>query len=151
VGAYIINADSFDKVTGVMEVVYDHDGNVLESASQSYPLPRHPPVFLGIAEATTNIYKVEWRYTGAAGYFGVDNVIYSPGPAVVLTNAHAAGTNLTFSFQTLPGHTNTIQFCPALPDGAWINLTNVLGDGANRQISVPMTNSSAGFFRVQVQ
>ena len=150
VGAYIINDEPGGGVTGVTEVVYDQSNNILESASQSFPPIGYPPVFLGIGETTTNIHKVEWQYIGS-GYFGVDNVIYTPGPAIILTNIQASAGQLTFSFQTIPGHTNTIQMSTNLSSKNWTNLTSVLGAGGNMQMKVGTTNAPVGFLRVQVQ
>ena len=153
IGAYIINADNNNKVTGVMEVIYDQSNNVLESESQAYPGSAKPPVFLGIGLTNTNIYKVEWRYTGPAGFFGVDNVTYQPGPPQqILSNSQvsAISNSISLTFQTLPGHTNTLQTQTNLGSGNWTYLTNYLGLGETRTITIPTTNA-ASFFRIQIQ
>jgi DNA-binding beta-propeller fold protein YncE len=50
VGAYIINDSPFGGVTGVIEVAYDQNNNVLESVSTNFPALGAPRRFLGIGE-----------------------------------------------------------------------------------------------------
>jgi uncharacterized repeat protein (TIGR01451 family) len=82
VGAYIIEASPLFGMTGVMEVAYDQIGNVIETASGSFPPWPSSPAFVGIGETNARIYRVEWRYLGAAGTFGVDNLIYGTASGV---------------------------------------------------------------------
>jgi hypothetical protein len=139
-------------VGGVTEVVFDQSNNIIDSASVSVPYNSSTPVFLGVGESTTNIYKVEWRYSNPT-FFGVDNVMFQPGLQLVISNASTSASNMSFSFQTLPGHTNVVQIKTNLIAGSWTSLTNLsfLGMGEVRQISFPMTNSPSTFFRIQAQ
>jgi hypothetical protein len=153
VGGYVGNTRyGWDDVGAVTEVVFDRSNNIIESASVSVSRFSHTPVFLGIGESTTNIYKVEWRYLNA-GFFGVDNVIFQPGLQMVISNASISPSNMSFSFQTLPGHTNIIQMKTNLVSGGWTSLTNMsfVGMGEIKHVSFPITNLPSAYFRVQAQ
>src|SRR5438128_878616 len=93
VGGYVLNTSLFANVTGVTEIVYDKSNSVIESASVIFTIfPAdfgYAPVFLGIGEATTNIFRVEWQYT-SPGFFGVDNVIYQPGSQIIVSNVQSS-------------------------------------------------------------
>ena len=79
-------------------------------------------------------------------------VVGAPAPLpVLLTNLSRAGGRLQFSFQTLAGRPHTIQARTNLTAGAWINLTNFVGDGSNKQFTFPATNPPTQFFRVNTQ
>ena len=102
VGAYVIETSPFYGVTGVIEIAYDQNGNIIETESSSFPYWPSSPAFLGIGEPTAQIYRVEWRYIGAAagsGYFGVDNVIY--GAAIGLDQIPEIPTGLSATHQDL--------------------------------------------------
>jgi hypothetical protein len=147
VGGYPFPLDtSFNTIT---ETVYDVNSNVIESASSTFFLGASP-VFLGIGETTTNISKVEWKYS-TANFFGVANIIYQPGLPVVLTNTALSSANITFKFQSVAGHTNLIETCTNLTLGSWTILSNLtlLGDAQIKKITIPMTNGPSSYFRVQ--
>ncbi|MGC9942913.1 MAG: hypothetical protein ABSE48_13855 [Verrucomicrobiota bacterium] len=147
VGGYPFPLDSGKNT--ITETVYDQNSNVLDSASVTV-YEYGSPVFLGLGETTTNIYRVQWQYS-TAGFIGVANIIYQPGPSIVLGNTVSSSTNIAFQFQSLGGHTNTIQFSTDLASGSWTTLSNLtsLGNGAMQKITVPTTNAPAGYFRVQ--
>jgi hypothetical protein len=147
VGGYPFPMDSgYNTIT---ETVYDQNSNVLDSASVTVFLYQSP-VFLGLGETTTNISRVQWQYS-TPGFIGVANIIYQPGPAMVLSNMVSSPTDISFQFQSLGGHTNTIQASTNLAPGSWMTLTNLtfLGNGTMGIITVPTTNAPAGFFRAQ--
>lgn len=148
VGGFPFSLDS-DNISSVTEIVYDQNTNVIESASVSVPQTPGSPIFLGIGETTSNIYKVEWRYLNA-GFFGVANILYQPGPQIILSNITTSATNISFQFQPLPGHTNMIQVSTNLSPANWTTLSNLtfVGVGSLTQMTIPMTNGSSGFFRV---
>lgn len=149
VGGYPFSLDG-DNIGSVTEIVYDQNTNVIESASISVPpYQSGSPVFLGIGESTTNIYKVEWRYLNP-GFFGVGNIIYQPGPQIVLSNVPSSVNNISFQFQPLPGHTNMIQISTKLSAANWLTMSNFtfVGVGALTTITIPITNGAPGFFRV---
>jgi len=154
VGGYVNSQrPGFYDVGGVTEVVFDQSNNVIDSASVSVSYNSSTPVFLGLGEDTTNIYRVEWRYSNPT-FFGVDNVIFQPGlQQIVISNTLISGSNISFTFQTLPGHTNIIQTRTNLATGNWIAVTNMvfMGMGDIRQISFPLTISPSAYFRVQAQ
>jgi hypothetical protein len=147
VGGYPFPLDSAENT--VTETVYDQNLNVLDSASVTV-YRYESPVFLGLGETTTNIYRVQWQYSNP-GFIGVANIIYQPGPAMALSNIASSSTNISFQFQSLGGHTNTIQISTNLPSGNWMTLTNLtfLGNGTMETITVPTTNAPAAYFRVQ--
>ncbi|HEX3624511.1 MAG TPA: LamG domain-containing protein [Verrucomicrobiae bacterium] len=73
-----------------------------------------------------------------------------PTPAL-LTGLGTSAGNIQFSFQTLSGHSHTIQSTTNLLTDSWINLTNFAGDGTMKQFIFPTTNSVGQFFRVETQ
>lgn len=147
VGGFPFSLDGAN-IGSVTEIVYDKNTNVIESASVSVPSFPGSPIFLGIGETTTNIYKVEWRYQNA-GFFGVANIIYQPGPQIVLSNLPASSTNISFQFQPLPGHTNMIQISTNLSSSNWVTMSNLtfVGVGSTTKMTIPRTNGPPGFFR----
>ncbi|HEV2435862.1 MAG TPA: hypothetical protein VG077_07680 [Verrucomicrobiae bacterium] len=151
VGGFPFSLDG-DNIGSVTEIVYDQNTNVIESASISVPQFPGTPAFLGIGETTTNIYKVEWRYLNS-GFFGVANIIYQPGPQIVLSNVPSSANNISFQFQPLPGHTNWIQISTNLTATNWLTLSNLtfVGVGSLTKMTVPTTNGASGFFRVVAQ
>ena len=92
VGAYLVGANPFNGISGVIQVAYDQSNNIIEMEPQIGATWGSPPVFLGIGEPTAQIYRVEWRNVGG-GYFGVDNVIY--GAAIGLGQMPNIPTRLT--------------------------------------------------------
>lgn len=137
---------------GVTEVAYDQSNNIIDTASVPMPSGIVGPPFIYLSESATNIYKVEWRYF-TASYFGVDNILYRPAPPITLSNGPPSAGQISLSFQTLPGHTNILQTSTDLAAGNWMDMTNAtyLGMGEIRQITLPATNSPAGFFRVRAE
>ncbi len=59
----------------------------------------------------------------------------SPLVAPTISNPQFDGTNVTFSFQTVPGQGYTVQYKNNLTDAAWIPLQSVAGDGTVKQIT----------------
>jgi hypothetical protein len=84
---------------------------------------------------------------------GMVIALTSPNPptAALLTSLGTASGNIEFSFQTLSGHSHTIQSATNLVTGSWINLTNFAGDGTMKQFAFPTTNSPTQFFRVETK
>jgi hypothetical protein len=74
----------------------------------------------------------------------------APAP-VTLINPQRVGDNFQFAFQTLAGRPHTIQACTNLAAGAWVDLTNLIGDGSLWQFSFTTTNPPIRFFRVDTQ
>jgi hypothetical protein len=93
---------------------------------------------------------VRWQYS-TSGFIGVANIVYQPGPSMVLGKIVSSSTNISFQFPSLAGHSNTIESSTNLASGSWTTLTNLtfLGNGTIQKITVPTTNAPAGFFRVQ--
>jgi hypothetical protein len=147
VGGYPFPLDTFENT--ITETVYDQNSNVLDSASITV-YEGASPVFLGLGETTTNIYRVRWTYS-TAEFFGVANIIYQPGPPMVLSNPVRSSTSMSFQFQSQAGHTNLIQTCTNLATGNWTTLTNLtlFGNETVKKITVPTTNAPAALYRVQ--
>ena len=79
-------------------------------------------------------------------------VVGAPAPLpVLLTNLTRASGNLQFSFKTLAGRPHIVQSRTNLSHGAWINLSNFVGDGSLKQFAFPATNPPVQFFRVLTQ
>lgn len=136
-------------ISNVTEIVYDQNTNVIESASVNVPRIPGSPVFLGIGEASTNIYRVEWHYLNP-GFFGVANIIYQPGPKIILSHVSASPANISFQIQPLPGHTNMVQFSTNPSSPNWLTISNLtfVGVGELTNMTIPMTNGPSGSFRV---
>ncbi|HEX4263568.1 MAG TPA: LamG domain-containing protein [Verrucomicrobiae bacterium] len=87
-------------------------------------------------------------YTSANSTF----VVGASGPAPVqLVPFHQTVGNFQFSFVTLAGRPHTVQARTNLTAGAWVDVTNFIGDGGLWQFTFPRTNSLPRFFRVQTQ
>ena len=54
-----------------------------------------------------------------------------------------------FSFKTSPGRGYTLQRNGNLATTNWVNYTNITGDGAVRQLVMPIPNATQQFFRVR--
>jgi hypothetical protein len=94
-----------------------------------------------------------WTTTVGLSSESFNNIVVgAPAPLpVLLTNLTRASGNLQFSFQTLAGRPHTIQSRTNLTLGAWVNLTNFVGDGSLKQFVFPATNPPIQFFRVNTQ
>lgn len=80
---------------------------------------------------------------GAAGYGSVFVLSF---PLIIQSPAVSNGI-FSFSFQTLVGTNYTLQHNTSL-NGNWQAFSNFVAAGSAAQISVPITNTSAQFFRV---
>ena len=69
---------------------------------------------------------------------------------IPMIGTNMIGTNFQFSFLTVPRHTNFIQTRTNLTSGAWVTLSNFVGDGTVKLFTYPTTNRSS-FFRVVPQ
>jgi hypothetical protein len=146
VGAYLVNVEPvFQGTITITQTVYGQSNNVLASTSRSV---RYFPEFVGLGFSETNIYRVEWT-RGCCGFFGVDDVIYTPGASIQFTNLTSSPTNLTFGFRSVPGRTNMVETGTNLARAGWTVLSNFVGDGSLKRISIPKTNLAAAFFRVR--
>jgi hypothetical protein len=87
---------------------------------------------------------ISLTYSNAGVYLTVTSAV----PAQV-TGAHVSGTNFVFGFGTVSNQSYTVQSNPDLTTTNWTFYTNLTGDGSVRQIVVPATTASAGFFRVR--
>ena len=87
-------------------------------------------------------------YTDAQTQFSVRNPL-----AVQMSNSPPAanGGNFGLSFQTVAGHTETVQMRTNLFLGSWTNVTNFVGNGGGYNLSIPVTNSPGKYFRVITQ
>jgi hypothetical protein len=69
--------------------------------------------------------------------------------SVTLLNPAVPGGSFQFGFQSLAGHTHTIQASTDLVISSWLDLTNFTGDGTLKQFTVPATDPAARYFRVR--
>lgn len=65
-----------------------------------------------------------------------------------LLNPRQVGSSFQFDFQTQFGFTNVIQSRTNLAEGAWVDRTNLLGDGTSRTAGFPIGLLPAEFFRI---
>ncbi|HEX3800988.1 MAG TPA: S8 family serine peptidase [Verrucomicrobiae bacterium] len=65
------------------------------------------------------------------GYFTCCTPLVAP----TISNPQFDGTNVTFTFQTVPGQTYSVQFKNDLNDSFWTTFQSVTGDGTMQQIS----------------
>jgi hypothetical protein len=84
-------------------------------------------------------------YSGSYSQF-----VIAGNPLLQLMNVQAGGSSLQFSFTTVANRTNDIETRTNLISGAWVSITNFVGDGSLRQFSFPTTNPPVRFFRVRV-
>lgn len=137
VGAYIVEASPLFGTTGVVEVAYDQSGNVIESASGTFPPWQYSPAFVGIGETNIEIYHVQWRYLGAPGTFGIDNLIY--GRAIGLDQLPSIPTGLTASHQDLQV---TLKWSPADWASAYNVKQGAFPGGPFTNVATGVTNTS---------
>ncbi|HWD90944.1 MAG TPA: LamG domain-containing protein [Verrucomicrobiae bacterium] len=106
------------------------------------------PVDLNTAQPLANWVASAALYSSASSTY----VVGAPGPAAVqLIPLGPTPGNFQFSFRTLAGRPHTVQARTNLTLGAWVDLTNFVGDGALWQFTFPKTNPPMRYFRVQTQ
>ncbi len=96
-------------------------------------------------------YEVAFLYSNPGVNIGGTAIASSALSPALLANLEISARNIEFSFQTLAGHSHTIQSRTNLLTGSWIDLTNFTGNGSVRQFVFPTTNAAARFFRVETQ
>jgi hypothetical protein len=103
-------------------------------------------------DASSNAVRT-WTTTVNLSSESFNNIVVgAPAPLpVLLTNLTRASGNLQFSFKTLAGRPHFVQSRTNLTLGAWVNLTNFVGDGSLKQFTFPATNPPVQFFRVDTQ
>ena len=62
-----------------------------------------------------------------------------------------AGTNFSFSFQTVSGRTYLVQYENVLSSVGWSNLQTVPGDGTIKTFLTPINAAPQRFFRLLLQ
>lgn len=93
-----------------------------------------------------------WSSTAEVGSQATVQFVVGTGPAPVqLVNVQRAGNAIQFSFLTQTGLTNIIETRTNLTLGAWLPLTNFVGDGTTWQFAFPTTNAPVQFYRVETQ
>ena len=76
----------------------------------------------------------------------VEPVVIAP---VQLLSPYVAGNNFNFSFATEPYESYTVQQATNLiAPIAWVNYTNLLGNGATNDVTVPLLDQTQQYFRV---
>jgi len=101
-------------------------------------------------EPVVDIYNVTGVNNIAAELVsGSMSVTYVYLPSIVLTNISAAGTNFSFSFTSVANYTNSVQARTNLMTGNWTSISNFIGDGTVKRISVPRAGSPTRYFRLQ--
>jgi len=151
VGGHLINVNIgyLQGVYGVKLVVYDEHDIELQSASKDLTIWNDPVPFLGLGSDKTNIFRAEWQYIGNGGFYGVDNLVYTPAHAIVMSETRKFDDAFSFSFQSVPGHTNIVHQKSPIT-GVWQPIVEFLGDGRINTITVSSTNSEPTLFRINV-
>jgi hypothetical protein len=62
-----------------------------------------------------------------------------------------SNNTFSFSFPTVAGQTNLVQFTPSLSPANWQTLTNILGTGSMQTFMAPGPLAANGFYRVVVE
>jgi hypothetical protein len=70
-------------------------------------------------------------------------------PPVRVMGAALSGTNFMFSFSTLPNQSYTVQYRSDLATNDWHDYLSLSGDGALKQVAVPLAEAARRFFRVK--
>jgi hypothetical protein len=74
-------------------------------------------------------------------------VIFQASPPPAWASSQLSGTNFVLGFQTFDGLSYTVQQNTNLTGTNWIRYTNIMGNSAIRQFTLPTTNSQL-YFRV---
>jgi hypothetical protein len=82
------------------------------------------------------------------GQIAVYNALYTVGNSLQIVLPQVSAGNFQLSFQSLSGQGYTLYYNNSLSTTNWLPYTNVTGNGAIIQLSVPVTNSSQRFFRI---
>ena len=75
-------------------------------------------------------------------------IAVTPPPSVTILSPTISGGNINFSFATTANQSYTVWGTTNLLAPNWIEVTNFNGDGNTDQLSLPVTNNGAEFFRV---
>ncbi len=67
---------------------------------------------------------------------------------MLLTNPSHSGSSSSFSFATLAGYTNVVQYRDTVIGGAWQPLQTVVGNGSVTNITDGTASGSPRFYRV---
>jgi hypothetical protein len=60
-----------------------------------------------------------------------------------------SGTNLVFSFMTIPGKTYVIEYTDGLDSAVWLPLQTIPGDGTTHLFEAPSATPSQRFYRLR--
>lgn len=116
-----------------------------------YPLPFYPTVTP--TNATMDVIS-NWSSSATiSASASTTFVVGAPAPLpvqLVSSLPLTSGGNFDLSFQTLAGRPITIQVSTNL-SGAWMNVTNFIGDGSVQMFTFPTTNAPGEYFRVMMQ
>jgi hypothetical protein len=82
------------------------------------------------------------------GQIAVYSAIYTLTNSLQIVSPHVSGGVFQLSFQSVNGQSYTLYYNNSLTTTNWLPYTNVTGNGAIIQWSVPVTNSAQRFFRI---
>jgi hypothetical protein len=83
------------------------------------------------------------------GQIALYSALYTVSNSVVqIISPQVSGGTFQFSFQSANGQSYTLYYNNSVATTNWLPYTNVTGNGATLQLSVPVTNSSQRFFRI---
>lgn len=90
-----------------------------------------------------------WNATASLSSEGRSKFVVRSASGGVLLHAQLTPGGLSFSFQTQPGQTHTLEARTNLNTGTWTPLTNFSGDGSVWQFTFPVTNPPTQFIRAR--
>ncbi len=119
-------------------------------ATQQFQVPPGATqLYLGISDAG--------GFNGSPGGYGdnsgsfavtVNALVVSLSP-IIITNTFAGGGNFGFTVPTTNQQSYTVTTCTNLLTGPWNYYTNIIGNGASFEFTIPAGPTGAQFYRVQ--
>jgi len=91
-----------------------------------------------------------WWIDNVALYDGFKSVCCGCPAQPLILNPALAGTNFTFSFQTVANHSYVVQSAPALTNPTWASQPPILGDGAIKTVTNALTPNQR-YYRIAAQ
>jgi sugar lactone lactonase YvrE len=82
------------------------------------------------------------------GQIAVYSAIYTLANSLQIASPQVSGGKFQLSFQSVNGQGYTLYYNNSLSTTNWLPYTNLTGNGATIQLSVPITNSTQRFFRI---
>jgi hypothetical protein len=82
------------------------------------------------------------------GNIALYNASYTPASPLQIVSPQVSGGTFKLGFQSVSGQGYTLYYNNSLSTTNWLPYTNLTGNGATLQLSVPVSTSSQRFFRI---